>query len=57
MKNLLLLALASSIIVFSGCTRTTDDLTYSKNVTEKKGYRVDSYRDIFIDFKQVYVLS
>ncbi len=50
MRNLLLLALASSIIIFSGCTRSTDDLTYSKNVTEKKGYRVDSYRDIFIDY-------
>ncbi len=50
MKNLLLLISALSVLTFSGCTGTTGDLTYSKSVQEKKGYRVGSYKDIFINY-------
>jgi len=50
MKNLLLLISALSLLTFSGCTRNTGDLTYSKSVQEKKGYRVGSYKDIFINY-------
>ena len=50
MKNLLLLSLMSTIFMFSGCVQSGNDLTYSKNVTERNGYRVDSYRDTFIDY-------
>ena len=49
MKNLLLLISALSLLTFSGCTGTTD-LTYSKSVQEKKGYRVGSYKDVFINY-------
>jgi TolB-like protein len=50
MKNLFLAVLALSIAIFSGCSRTNSNLTYTKNVSENKGYRVESYRDVFIDY-------
>ena len=49
MKALSLLALGISIVLLSGCT-SNDSLTYSKIVSEKQGYRVNSHRDIFIDY-------
>jgi len=50
MKNLLLLISALGLLTFSGCTGTHGNLTYSKNVQEKKGYRVSSYKDVFINY-------
>ena len=50
MRNLFLIFIASAIAVFSGCSQANNSLTYTKNVSEKKGYRVDSYKDVFIDY-------
>lgn len=51
MKNIFIVLFTSGIVFFTGCSTTVvDGMTYNKNVTSKKGYRVQSFRDVFINY-------
>lgn len=49
MKASFLIALGLSVALFSGCT-SNESLTYSKIVSSKEGHRVNSHKDVFIDY-------
>jgi len=49
MKTSFLIALGLSVALLTGCS-TGSNLTYSKIVTDKEGLRVNSRKDVFIDY-------
>lgn len=50
MKSILLVSLLFSAAIFTGCTSSGNNLTYTKDITTQKGYRVESHKDTFIDY-------